>query len=205
MHIMHFRCYLSTQSSCDACTVVCTRIYAFTNIPTTMRPPYRIHNPILRCRLSCQTSPNAERHKAKAQPCLCIPETDSPKIRSGQGPSPPTCQKLSYRCAAKRRAVMQSRVLNECKSLKYLTPKRSENYSKVGRAAPPQSGILTPSLRLRFTSMRPHLSSHSLPFSLYWIFHGSSNAENLQRCQYKHANGSCSMSLTRNTRSGSSS
>lgn len=181
MHIMHFRCQLSTRPSCDTCTtVVCTRIYASANIPTTPRPPYCIHNAILRCRLSCQTNYNAKRRKARAQPCLCIPETDSPKIRSRRVPSLPTCQKLSYRCAAERRAVMQSRVLNECESLKYRTSKRNEEYySKVGRAAPPQSGILTPSLRLRLTSMRPHLSSHSLPFSLYWIFHGSSNAENL--------------------------
>lgn len=48
-----------------------------------------------------------------------------------------------------------------------------------GSATPPQSGILTPGLRLRFTSMRPHLSSHSLPSSLKKIFQGSSKAENL--------------------------
>jgi hypothetical protein len=50
-----------------------------------------------------------------------------------------------------------------------------------GNDLPPQSGILMPGLRLRLMSMRPHLSSHSLPFVLYWIFHGSSNAENLQK------------------------
>jgi hypothetical protein len=43
---------------------------------------------------------------------------------------------------------------------------------------PPQSGILTPLLRLRLTSMRPHLSSHSLPGALKEIFHGSSNISN---------------------------
>lgn len=31
---------------------------------------------------------------------------------------------------------------------------------------PPQSGIVTPFFRLRSMSMRPHLSSHSLPGSL---------------------------------------
>jgi hypothetical protein len=50
---------------------------------------------------------------------------------------------------------------------------------KDGSDWPPQSGILTPGLMLRSMSMMPHLSSHSLPFSLYRTFHGSSNAENL--------------------------
>lgn len=109
MHIMHFRCYLSTQPSCDTCTVVCTRIYA-SNIPTTPRPPYCIHNAILRCRLSCQTKPNAKRHKARAQPCLCIPETDSPKIRSGRVLSPPTCQ--NFRTDAPPNAELSCRA--EC-------------------------------------------------------------------------------------------
>jgi hypothetical protein len=38
--------------------------------------------------------------------------------------------------------------------------------SKDGSDCPPQSGILRPGLMLRLMSMRPHLSSHSLPFSL---------------------------------------
>lgn len=44
---------------------------------------------------------------------------------------------------------------------------------------PSQSGMVTPFFRFRSTSMRPHLSSHSLPFVLYVIFQGSSKAENL--------------------------
>jgi hypothetical protein len=44
---------------------------------------------------------------------------------------------------------------------------------------PSQSGIVTPFFRFRFTSMRPHLSSHSFPLVLYVIFQGSSKAENL--------------------------
>jgi hypothetical protein len=50
---------------------------------------------------------------------------------------------------------------------------------KDGSDCPAQSGIFTPGLMLRSMSMMPHLSSHSLPFSLYRTFHGSSNAENL--------------------------
>lgn len=46
-----------------------------------------------------------------------------------------------------------------------------------------QSGIFNPCFRFRFTSMSPHLSSHSLFSlgSLNLIFHGSSKAENLGR------------------------
>jgi hypothetical protein len=45
---------------------------------------------------------------------------------------------------------------------------------------PEQDGILTPDLMLRLMSMRPHLSSQFWSPLLYWIFHGSSKAENLR-------------------------
>lgn len=41
---------------------------------------------------------------------------------------------------------------------------RHKTYEAV---LPPQSGILRPDLILRAASMRPHLSSHSLPGVLY--------------------------------------
>lgn len=43
---------------------------------------------------------------------------------------------------------------------------------------PPQSGILTPSLRLRSTSIRPQWSSQFWEPELYMIFHGSSKLSN---------------------------
>lgn len=54
--------------------------------------------------------------------------------------------------------------------------KPNEGYEAV---LPSQSGILRPDLTLRAESIRPHLSSHSLFFSLNSIFHGSSKASNL--------------------------
>ena len=49
----------------------------------------------------------------------------------------------------------------------------------AGIVFPPQSGIETPFFILRFTSMRPHLSSHCSSSVLKMTFHGSSKASNL--------------------------
>lgn len=45
---------------------------------------------------------------------------------------------------------------------------------------PPQSGIFNPGFNFRPGSIKPHLSSHSLPGVFKVTFHGSSNASNLQ-------------------------
>ncbi len=50
--------------------------------------------------------------------------------------------------------------------------------------SPPQSGITRPGFRFLAESMRPHLSSHSLPGLLNLTFHGSSKAENLSHSPF---------------------
>ena len=60
-------------------------------------------------------------------------------------------------CAAKRRR--HAKVVLKSKCVRSLA-------QKDGNVWPAQSGILRPGLMLRSMSIRPHLSSHSLPFSL---------------------------------------
>lgn len=46
---------------------------------------------------------------------------------------------------------------------------------------PPQLGMVNPGFKFRPGSIKPHLSSHSLPGVLRLCFHGSSKASNLER------------------------
>lgn len=97
-------------------------------------------------------------------PISCSPSVDGPqKTDSYAGP------------------VSKKRRINRRENAKLDADARKTNNPKSQDTVwPEQSGMVTPFLRLRLTSMRPHLSSHSLPFSLKMIFHGSSKAENLR-------------------------
>jgi hypothetical protein len=66
-------------------------------------------------------------------------------------------RKMVY--AAERRLMQKPLLKTRC------MPARSLDQND-GSDCPEQSGILTPGLMLRSMSMMPHLSSHSLPFSL---------------------------------------
>lgn len=114
-------------------------------------------------------------------------------------PSPPTCQKLSYRYAAERRTVMQSRVLKEGKSLKYRRSKRTLLKRWQGRAA--AVGDLEPGLEV---AVHVHETPLVLPLfpllvvaDLPW-FVKCREPDDVSICASTSACG-----LTRNTRSSS--
>jgi hypothetical protein len=84
-------------------------------------------------------------------------------------------------CEAQELAM---RVINETVRLfsvfEFLLLYRQAGSAHDPTVLPLHEGIFTPFFRLRLISMRPHLSSQFSSSVLYTIFHGSSNASNLQ-------------------------
>lgn len=147
---------------------------------STLRHLYHIHNLITHHvpPIVSNEPPMLKRQSQKSGHALCIPENRFAKKIE-------TCENCAATCQKRRtppNAELSCRAECSLNVIAENIERRSEDYSKVGSAAPPQSGILSPGLRLRFTSIRPHLSSHSFPGSLKLTFHGSSNAENLPWC-----------------------
>ena len=82
MRIMHFRWSIYTTPIIIVVGLI-HRVYRRTSfqphrgLPVSYTQPYP---PLAAYRFKRTT--NAKRHNAKDQPCLCIPETDSPKIET---------------------------------------------------------------------------------------------------------------------------
>lgn len=135
--------------------------FTYIDVHTPLRPPHP-HNLVAAPHSTSSPRP-------KSQPLLHTRTQPAREIKKNKKKRPD-----QTRPPANKRTINKKKNKKNTKPLLVPKPPQTNQLTHV------HVGITSPFFRSRFTSIRPHLSSHSFPGVLYTTFHGSSNAENLR-------------------------